>query len=451
MRTPVILRVSVLLLVAASASAANEGVCIYHDDPQHPWNRLYAAFYVREVPLVVRGEGEANSRLLLGPNVLDPPLGRHPRFLLDDEPFKSCNAALDEFINAKADRLITDPLRRAVLQRDLWAVFDLLQADPRRVTHGLMLEGGLPTLTHEQRARRAALSRKIVMVLKTLALSTGDIERLPNTFPEAVRPPENEAMRQSTIGLPADLLDPKGSWVEIVKPAPRLFGHTRQVDGRSVFRVFYRAPDEWGGRERLQRWLIERQARSETDSSNVSTSQPKRTEELSIGMQFVLLRQMICIDEHLKLVPTKVVESVQLRITRPDPAAKDGDFDQSFAEYEMDRRRLFGHRSGGLMPAEVGATRPSGLAALGRLHTNARGFLATRQPFMANCLACHGGRTVGGEVLLTVSIRSLHDAHPLQSGDSSQAERTILWKEQQVDYKRLVKLWKEAAQQSSHP
>src|SRR5436309_2048584 len=48
------------------------------------------------------------------------------RLLLEDEPFARCNALLDEFISWHGATLIHEPLKRALLQRDLWAVFDVL-------------------------------------------------------------------------------------------------------------------------------------------------------------------------------------------------------------------------------------------------------------------------------------------------------------------------------------
>src|SRR5947208_2747900 len=66
----------------------------YDNDPQHLWNRLHATFYQRDVETIYE------SKLFpVGPEILDPPLGIHPRSLLDDEPFTRSNAVLDEFLS----------------------------------------------------------------------------------------------------------------------------------------------------------------------------------------------------------------------------------------------------------------------------------------------------------------------------------------------------------------
>src|SRR5947209_5849268 len=105
--------------IESTARAAQEPppVSAYDPDPHHPWNRLFGAFYVHDIEYAnTTSPFRPNS---LGPDVLDPPLGIHPRFLLDQEPFDRCNAALDEFLTTHAEQLFHDPLRRAILQRDL--------------------------------------------------------------------------------------------------------------------------------------------------------------------------------------------------------------------------------------------------------------------------------------------------------------------------------------------
>ena len=147
------LLISAALGTTTLAAAPSHELRLFDPDADHLWNRLHAAFFVRLVELRNGRDGEVEEAerqfLTLGPDRIDPPLGRHPRFLLHDEPFARCDALLDEFLATRAESLNEDPLKRVVLQHDLWAVFDLLQADPRRVTHGNQLEGGLPEPTPE--------------------------------------------------------------------------------------------------------------------------------------------------------------------------------------------------------------------------------------------------------------------------------------------------------------
>ena len=97
----------------ASESAARQ-VTIYDDDTGHVWNRLHATFFVREDLL--------GTELL--PDALDPPYWYHTSYLLAQPSHKKALSVLDEFLQTHGDNLIHDPVKRALLQRDLWAVFD---------------------------------------------------------------------------------------------------------------------------------------------------------------------------------------------------------------------------------------------------------------------------------------------------------------------------------------
>ena len=97
-------------------------VSVYDSDPAHPWNRLHSALFVRTT---VTGKS-------YGQDELDPLLWSYSKYLLLGERHKKILAILDEFISSKSDTLIKDPLKRAVLQRDLWSIFDWL-ANPQEV------------------------------------------------------------------------------------------------------------------------------------------------------------------------------------------------------------------------------------------------------------------------------------------------------------------------------
>jgi len=122
-------------LVASQAQALPEKIAaqakspqsesIYDPDPNHLWNRLFVAFYRQKIVSYADHARKKTVANWVGPGVLDPPLGDHPRFLLDDEPFARCDAVLDEFLSQHGAERIREPLKRAVLQRDLWAVFDV--------------------------------------------------------------------------------------------------------------------------------------------------------------------------------------------------------------------------------------------------------------------------------------------------------------------------------------
>src|SRR5262245_11457213 len=100
---------------------------VYHPDPRHPWNRLHEALFVRTGP-----DGRA-----YGHDRLEPLLWYGTKHLLEDRSRDRALAVLEEFLRGNGERLIEDPLKRAVLQRDLWLVFNWLDihhgnfADPQ--------------------------------------------------------------------------------------------------------------------------------------------------------------------------------------------------------------------------------------------------------------------------------------------------------------------------------
>jgi len=78
---------------------------------------------------------------------------------------------LDEFLTRDGDKLVRDPLKRAVLQHDLWTVFEWT-AYPNGKLYG----------SAEHAIARRALQRRLVQAIHRLALSRSAIESLPTTM-----------------------------------------------------------------------------------------------------------------------------------------------------------------------------------------------------------------------------------------------------------------------------
>jgi hypothetical protein len=89
-------------------------ISIYDENPSHIWNRLYAALRVREDP-------QANK---YGEDSLDPMLWRETEHLLSQPSTGLALRTMNEFLRTRAETLIQSPLKHAMLQHDLWAVFD---------------------------------------------------------------------------------------------------------------------------------------------------------------------------------------------------------------------------------------------------------------------------------------------------------------------------------------
>src|SRR4051794_2088247 len=82
----------------------------YSPDPDHAWNRLHQALFVREA-----ADGSRHV------HTTDPLLYRgSSKFLLTGERHRDAVARLDAFLAGRADRQAEDPLKRLLLQHDLW-------------------------------------------------------------------------------------------------------------------------------------------------------------------------------------------------------------------------------------------------------------------------------------------------------------------------------------------
>src|SRR4051812_22493993 len=95
---------------APETSAPAEAV--YHKDPEHLWNRLADALYARVGP-----DGKTYGR-----DRLEPLLWTFSKHLLEERSNQQAVTALDEFLRKNGETLVDDPVKRAMLQRDLWLV-----------------------------------------------------------------------------------------------------------------------------------------------------------------------------------------------------------------------------------------------------------------------------------------------------------------------------------------
>ena len=132
-------------------------VAVYDGRPTHIWNRLYAALRVRE-------DSQGNR---YGEDSLDPMLWRESEHLLSQPSQGLALGVMDEFLRTHAETLIQDPLKRAMLQRDLWAVFDWSTQQ--------YSAPGRPRYKDEKRALQARLAE----VMRRLALTQEQIKSLP--------------------------------------------------------------------------------------------------------------------------------------------------------------------------------------------------------------------------------------------------------------------------------
>ena len=102
----------ILFLVHLSCAGATEhaGSTVYDSDPRHLWNRLNETLFLRGV----------NNGRKYGLDSLDILFWHRTKHLLVDPSRQPALNVLDEFIIEHGEKQIRDPLKRALLQRDLW-------------------------------------------------------------------------------------------------------------------------------------------------------------------------------------------------------------------------------------------------------------------------------------------------------------------------------------------
>src|SRR5262249_8168380 len=172
-------------------------VAIYDADPEHLWNRLYAALYVRTTD-----DGQSH-----GQDELDPLLWENSTYLLTEPRYQQVLGLLNEFLDRRGEKLIAHPLKRALLQHDRWAVFECL-SDP---------SGEHVSAPDNLGAQRRALRNRLAPVIRRLALSVEQIEKLPDNYSVAMAseayPPSQDRAHAEKAFLPRDLFDAHGPWV----------------------------------------------------------------------------------------------------------------------------------------------------------------------------------------------------------------------------------------------
>jgi len=316
---------AMLTCVAACASCSEAGasVQLYKSDPDFIWNRVHRILHAR-----VSQAGEE-----YGSDNLDPPLWPETRYLLTGESHRQALMVLDEFLALHSERMITDPLQRAIFQHDLWSVFDW--------SDGPTLQNGTP-------AERLALQSRLARIIQRVALSRVEIEKLPDNL-QAAAQASSDDLRE----LPTDIFRLHGPWVCVFPgggagQAPVHRGFNRE----SSFLVFFSLP---GGQEQTraylkrldesrQPWILTRYHPQDPQFILKNPSLP----QFPPGTRVALLRQMLLVDISGEVVPTHLTESIQMRAYKTVPADSSAVGQQEDLEFRLSRTLLFAGRAGGL-------------------------------------------------------------------------------------------------------
>ena len=295
--------------VAGTAQLARSapGAGLYDPDARHLWNRVHRTLNVR-----------TSAGQDFGADRLDPLVWDDTQHLLTGASHTAALATLDEFLKRRGENLIADPTKRAIFQRDLWAIFDWL-AEP----YG------------PHRDARRALMTRLARMIRGVALTRDQIERLPDTYRAA-------ADSRTLPSLPADFDSSSGPWIVIGSHSSVVPQHASEMS-RSAFQVMWRLP---GGAAETANYLTRLWEFPQPFVSDPSFTPRERRVKINPalpqvpdGAQIALVRSALLIDRDGRIVPSRLVESIQLRTFGSNPP---------FSEFNMSRAALFAGQSGGL-------------------------------------------------------------------------------------------------------
>lgn len=370
---------------------------VYDRDPSHFWNRVFRQLYRR----TTAGGAE------YGADELDPLLWLDTTYLLTGESHRQAVQVLDDFLLGHAENLIHDPLKRALFQRDLWAVYDWLASQSE---------------LHSE--EREALQVRLVEIMKRVALSKEEILSLPDNYRQAVDagiyPVEFQADRPETAFLPGELFQPGSAWVPMGREGgPIAMTHTEAFPffGKSVFLVFVRSPD---GRNATFDFI---------DSLN--TGPDPLT---AIDLEVALVRRMLLIDDRGELVLSPLVETVQIRHFSPG---------QSFYEFELDRVQLFDDFTGGLVPNDE-----LFMLFMGHGDVFKHSLPKLQASIPEICKACH---SADRPVIQTIISYSRHpfslpdNSRPVLSATTveNESRAVVEWKQDHETWRSLASRWEQ--------
>src|SRR5579859_7467376 len=176
-----------LLVAFATAlgtqAAAREGS--YDSSPDRLWSQLEDTLFLRTAA-DGRQYGRGHLDILFWPGT---------RYLLEGSSHSAAVRVMDRVIKSHGERMIQDPLRRVMLLRELWQLFDWAAL-------------GEPPLSEDEQfpVARAELRERLAVIIRRLALTDDQIAALPDNYAMTAR-------TATDPDLPAALFDPAGDWL----------------------------------------------------------------------------------------------------------------------------------------------------------------------------------------------------------------------------------------------
>jgi len=430
---------------ALSSAESASKAAIFHPDPDHLWNQVHAALFVR-----VDQAGQQYGRDAVDPLLWPDTSG----FLLQGKSHTQAIRVLDQFIAKEGAKLIKDPVKRAVMQHDLWAVFDWTANTFNPLPFGGKVDPKKHA-TAKLTNSRMALRQRLAKAITSLALNKREIATLPNNYARAIAAKTFNARFEEKSPhqplLPTDLLKPNGSWVCVrgALNGPSAPVHMQYYRGRSPFLVFLKLP---GGRDATLDYL----ARLNKHSSKALQPEDwdKNLPLFPAGTAVALVRQMTVINQAGEMVSTSLVQSVQLRVYRKvGQEITDHKTSQAVFKFTLNRHDLFANKTGGLKP--VSLEKRTGLSLVYNEDYFESDRHASRDTVMQSCINCHscGGATAKSIFSFKQDdwVRAAHsmDLNALRLTPTNiglEQKRAISWKSQRHDW-GLLQGWLETQAQ----
>ncbi len=284
----------VLLLILFVGQAAPGQVRAAEDTPD-PYDELYDVLMVRH----------ALNGVVYGGNEIAPMIFKFSAYPFDDKTYPRLSAALDALAPTKNQTY--SPVQRAVLQRQLWALFDA--TTPSRF---------VSRRPHE--ARRNAVRQRIAALIRQLALTRAEIESLPDALHATAKAGKYATAfdldKPTHPFLPPDIGQEKSAWVCYSRGSSPVNLHARDSRWRSAFFQFIRLP---GGRDNTIQYI---------DGWNGQDVFP-------VGTQVALIEKAFLISDKGELVLSPMTLGLQLRAFRnvEQTAREAGTATQCVAEF----------------------------------------------------------------------------------------------------------------------
>ena len=407
---------------------------LYAPDPEHLWNRIDRHFRIRA----------ASDGTLHGADAVDPLLWRQTRYLLEGESHAVALKLLDEFLATAGERLVTDAMRRALLQRDLWAVFDW------SISH-----------FESHAAARGELARRLGPVIRRLGLTREQLPLLAydlgkagpkmlDTYAAAVKaarfPTHYDPADRQRAFLPPDLLVEDGPWVPIHGGTP-LAQHSDEMS-RSWFGAFLKLPGGRAATLAYLRMLWDAPQPFVVDpvgsfGGETRTMIAPALRVVPPGTQVALVRRMLMVDAQGVIRFSNIVESLQIRVFRateplPQHLRNSGSAnDQDFFEFVLDRAALVSDPAAALhavTPAEKAFLTFSSKG----IDPFERGTVPRPGSPLETCRSCHGEAGLAS----ILSARRLFKPYTFADRSGTAADwSAAFWKTQRADWGYLRAVW----------